>query len=389
MNIIFVPLQLVKKLVGDSMFSSIPFQEIPVPRIRIRELLARPPGKRRRSTTEATISPGGELGERLANGTGSDDSSSAESASSPAYGSGIQTGGDLTCLERAQRKSEQHGEVPVVPVAITATTTERTTMVAAPPPPIKGSESGADVLNGCDDLNKLSAGGGVDGVLSVGRHFSFFDEDDFDITFEDGEEGGETAPPAGGTSNSSSDLGVAAATPGALPAAPPPPKPPSPIPERQKSACPKKCRAKAVARRHNAVTAGRPSVANGRAGGGRESFDSGDEAALRLRGDEALLPRMSLKRDVKNEKRISYTTTKITGELSAGSSNSSKSSNSAQRRSESSVTPKSAVVSPLLRPAVDAPQQQNGGLSDCSTDSDRRFSERRFTGRGIHISYTP
>ena len=193
---------------------------------------------------------------------------------------------------------------------------------------------------------------------------------------------------------------------------------PPTLSERKNSSPPRKLGAKEITRRQSKTIAvatnsrrrsvGTNGTVNNRAltalsvSSRRHSVDSCDEAisasaaGYYLMGEERLLPRQSLRRDVKNDKRISYTTTKITGDLnnsSGGSSNNSSSSGktaatAAQQPRRSAVSLFSPQISQRL---VSDGLQQNGGISDCSTQSDssseRRFSERRFTGRAKCTSF--
>ncbi len=120
----------------------------------------------------------------------------------------------------------------------------------------------------------------------------------------------------------------------------------------------------------------------------RKSLDSDPEPFF-ASDDAVLLPRLSLRRDVKNEKRISYTKTKITGELGGSNGSSSTLTTSqSQRRSALVISPPTNGKSPPMQQMGGTAEARllNGGcgaLSDCSTsttDSERRFSERRFKG---------
>ncbi len=169
-----------------------------------------------------------------------------------------------------------------------------------------------------------------------------------------------------------------------------PPPPPTSVANTsvRRVACSKKRRlTETVSRRHSSVVAVAAASNANSFKPQRKSLDSDPEPFV-MSDDAVLLPRLSLRRDVKNEKRISYTTTKITGELDGGSSGSTTLTSQSQRRSAAVISPPTNGKSPPLQHmggTAEAHLQNGGGgaLSDCSTsttDSERRFSERRFKG---------
>jgi hypothetical protein len=237
---------------------------------------------------------------------------------------------------------------------------------------VESDDNGGVVLNGIDVATELAD------TRSNGECDSYSGDDDFCVLDENGCEllvfGG------GGT-------GAADASTGATDLLPPPPPQTSVANTSvRRVACSKKRRlTETVSRRHSSVVAVAASTTNSFKPQ-RKSLDSDPEPFV-MSDDAVLLPRLSLRRDVKNEKRISYTKTKITGEL-GGSSGSTLTTGQSQRRSAVVISLPTNGKSPPLQHTggtAEAHLQNGGGgaLSDCSTsttDSERRFSERRFKG---------
>jgi hypothetical protein len=237
-------------------------------------------------------------------------------------------------------------------------------------------ESDGVVLNGTDEATELA-----DTRSNGGECDSYSGDDDFCVLDENGCEllvfgGGGTG--AADASTAATDL---------LP--PPPPTSVANTSVRRVAISKKRRLTETVSRRHSSVVAvaAASSTANSFKPQ-RKSLDSDPEPFFASDDHSSvLLPRLSLRRDVKNEKRISYTKTKITGEL-GGSSGSTLTTSQSQRRSAVVISPPTNGKSPPLQHMGGTTEThlQNGGggaLSDCSTsttDSERRFSERRFKG---------
>ena len=400
-----------KKYVVGSVFNSLPaVQQMAVPRIRIKELLA-------------TRSP-------VKDSTGSSPPSSASSdvSSSSPSPKKWRTNSDcsddtMALIVRHQDNSGAVGKERLQPLLtsqpLKASLEQESDKKFCPvgvvtPPSSVGDTSELAVKKGCAVFNKpvvvVCLDDDEDDEDMPGQLSSFFDEDDFDITIENNDvEGlGQSAIQSSGSSNA----GGVAADKDAVPVLP--------LSTDEQKSVPKDRVAKVSFRRLRngrfKATTGCPSSAggstkvnselsNGRfkdtaarqsrqsptCGSTKVKNEESDCAATNgggnlyiMLGDEALMPRQSLKRDVKTDKRISYTTTKITGELNTSTSSVAAST---KRRSQSlsAAAAKSpnggTAVTVKHRLVAEAQQQQNGGLSDCSSsDSERRFSERRFTG---------
>jgi hypothetical protein len=242
---------------------------------------------------------------------------------------------------------------------------------------VESDDNGGVVLNGTDEATELAD------TRSNGECDSYSGDDDFCVLDENGCE----LLVFGGVGTGAADASAAATD-----LLPPPPPTSVANTSVRRVACSKKRRlTETVSRRHSsvmAVAAASSPASTTSSKPQRKSLDSDPEPFV-MSDDAVLLPRLSLRRDVKNEKRISYTKTKITGELGGGSSGSTTlTSSQSQRRSAVVISPPTNGKSPPLQHmggTAEAHLQNGGGgaLSDCSTsttDSERRFSERRFKG---------
>jgi hypothetical protein len=236
---------------------------------------------------------------------------------------------------------------------------------------VESDDNGGVAFNGTDEATELAD------TRSNGECDSYSGDDDFCVLDENGCEllvfGGCT--------------GAADASPAATDLLPPPPPLTSVANTsvRRVASSKKRRLTETVSRRHSSVVAVAPAGTTNSFKPQRKSLDSDPEPFV-ISDDAVLLPRLSLRRDVKNEKRISYTKTKITGEL--GGNSSTTLTSQSQRRSAVVISPPTNGMSPPMQQMGGTAEArlQNGGcgaLSDCSTsttDSERRFSERRFKG---------